>query len=49
MKMAPTRFPTANPTMAQKKDSPNTVTARPPVTMVNSIRFEPNHTVKRSP
>ena len=49
MKMAPTRLPTASAATAQPKDKPKTVTDSPPVTMVSSIRFDPNHTVNRSP
>ena len=36
------------PDDAHRKESLNTVTASPPVTMVSSIRFEPNQTVNRS-
>src|ERR1700689_2933902 len=48
MKTAPTRLPSVRAATAQPNGSENMVTASPPVTMVSSIRFEPNHTVNRS-
>ena len=38
----------ASDTTDQPNGRPYTVTARPPVTMVSSIRFDPNQTVNRS-
>ena len=48
MKTAPTALPTIRPQHRRQNGSPNTLTARPPVTTVNSVIFEPNQIVNRS-